>query len=85
MIPKLYTLREASALTGGKLKESTLRREAKAGNLEFIRPRASCNAPILISEKSLVSWLENIASKRTHVPSPTQVAKDQRLCGGGDE
>ena len=73
-VPKFRTLKEWSKAFDGHIPASTLRAEVHAGNLKAIRARSSCNAPILISDREMERWLENVAGKRTRALSPSEAS-----------
>ena len=84
-LPTLLTLGQAAEALGGNIPASTLRAEVHAGRLACVRARPGCNAPILLTEKSILRWLEEHAGKRQLALSPVQ-AHDVReqleeLCG----
>lgn len=63
-LPKrIRTLKQIEADYGGTLKVCTLRNEYLAGNLKAIRPRASCNAPILVTDEALAEWMERASAR----------------------
>lgn len=71
-LPKLKTLKQWEAHFEGSIPVSTLRAEVKAGNLRAIRARASCNAPILISDVEMLRWLNDVAGCRQLALSPAE-------------
>lgn len=71
-IPRLLTLKQAAELLGGNIPASTLRAEVMAGRLRCVRARPGCNAPILLSEAAIISWLDEHASTRQFALSPRE-------------
>lgn len=81
---KFMTLKECAEHLGGSIPASTLRAEVLAGNLKAIRARASCNAPILVSEVELDRWVREVAGKRQLALSPAQAAVGNQSGGRHD-
>lgn len=78
---KFKTLKEWATQLGDSIPASTLRAEVLAGNINAIRARPSCNAPILISEVEMARWLENVAGKRQLSLSPAQASSANKSGG----
>ena len=74
-LPKLKTLKQWEAHFEGCIPASTLRAEVLAGHIKAIRARASCNAPILISEAEMLRWLNDVAGRRQIALSPVEAGK----------
>lgn len=74
-------LKEWQLVFGGAIKASSLRAEVLEGRMKGIRVRPGCNAPILISEKEMMRWLEEVAGKRTIALSPSKAAAANRAGG----
>jgi len=74
-VPKLRTLKQWEEYFEGGIPASTLRAEVRAGNIRAIRARPGCNAPILISDKEMARWLDEVAGKRQLALSPTEAAR----------
>jgi len=74
-LPKLYSLKDLSQSTGGKISVGTLRREIKAERLHCIRSRPGCNSPVLVRQDEYERWLDEVAGKRQHAQSPSAAAK----------
>lgn len=71
-------LREASEVTG--LSVSTIRRACLSGDLRFMRPSGSCNAPIHVAERDLLDWLDR-CEQHKQVLSPAETrAMRGRIC-----
>lgn len=68
---RLYKLKEVSEAIG--VSESTLRRAARAGELDFVRTTPGATSPIRILGRDVQSWLET-AGKRNRVVLTTREA-----------
>lgn len=79
---KFKTLKEWSEILG--IPASTLRAEVLAGNLRAIRARPSCNAPILVSEVEVESWVRDVAGKRQFALSPAEAGLANKGVGHGE-
>jgi hypothetical protein len=78
-LPSFKPLKEWAEVLG--IPASTLRAEFSAGNLNGIRARPSCNAPILVSEVEVDRWVREVAGKRQLALSPAQAGKGNAAGG----
>lgn len=79
---KFHTLKVWAERLG--IPATTLRAEVLAGHLKAIRARPSCNAPILVSEVEVESWVREIAGKRQFALSPAEAGLANKGVGYGE-